>query len=280
MLRRLSVLILVSAVSLSGAAVNREMQELQRDVAQLQDLVKALQATVNEKLGALQAQVQTSAEAAGQANVAVAAVQRNLDQMARDQQNKLLPPMVALGTRMDGVSNGLGEMQRAVADLASLMSKLQTQIGDLSNAVKVSQITITTPPAPPPQAEEKPLPAATLFENAVGDFRAGKLEFALQEFTDYLKYYGDTPLAPDAQYYAGSIHQSQNDLESAVKDYDQLLTNYPDAKKAPDALFYKAKALYALGRNGEAADTVKDLRKRFPTHDLSKQALTMKPAAR
>ena len=81
MFRRLSVLILVSVLPLSAAAVNREMQELQRDVAQLQDLGKALQLSVNEKLAALQLQAQHSAEAAAQANSAVATVQRGLEQI-------------------------------------------------------------------------------------------------------------------------------------------------------------------------------------------------------
>ena len=85
MFRRLSVLILVAAVPLWAAAANREMQELQRDVAQLQDLVKSLQLTVNDKLSALQVQVQSSSEAANRANSAVAAVQRSLEQIMRDQ---------------------------------------------------------------------------------------------------------------------------------------------------------------------------------------------------
>jgi TolA-binding protein len=277
MLRRLSVLILVAAAPLSGAAAaNRDMQELQRDVAQLQDLVKALQSTVNEKLSALQVQVQGSAEAATQANSAVAAVQRSLEQMLKDQQTKLVPPMVAMSARMDGVSNGLGTMQQAVSDLAGLMAKLQTQISDLNNRVMVMQ----TPQPPPPQTVEKPtMPASNLFENADQDRRTGKLDLAVQEFANYLKWYADTPLASDAQYYIGSIHQSQNDLESAVKDFDLVVTNYPDAKKVPDALFYKGKALMLLGRTGEATDNFKELRKRFPTHDLAKQSSTIKPAA-
>jgi tol-pal system protein YbgF len=276
MLRRLSVLILVAAAPLSGAAaVDRSMQELQRDVAQLQDLVKTLQALVTEKFSALQVQVQSSSEAASQANAGVAAVQRSLEQMLREQQNKLVPPMVAMGARMDQVTNGLSTMQQAVTDLASLMAKLQTQIGDLNTVVR-----LLAPPLPPPAtAEQPPMPAAALFDSANGDFRTGKLDLALQGFTSYLKFYGDTPLAPDAQYYIGSIHQSLNDLESAVKDFDTLVNNYPDAKKVPDALFYKGKALILLGRTGEATDTFKDLRKRFPTNDLAKQSLTIRPAA-
>ena len=234
MFRRLSVLILVAAVPLWAAAANREMQELQRDVAQLQDLVKSLQLTVNDKLSALQVQVQSSSEAANRANSAVAAVQRSLEQILRDQENKLVPPMIAMGTRLDQVSTGVGTMQQAVTDLASLMTRLQTQIADLNNAVKVIQ----TPATPPPASVEKPsLPASDLFENADRDRRSGKLDLALQEFAEYMKWYGDTALASDAQYYIGWIHQSQNDLESAVKDFDAMVQNYPDAKKVPEALF-------------------------------------------
>ncbi|HTS31425.1 MAG TPA: tetratricopeptide repeat protein [Bryobacteraceae bacterium] len=279
MFRRLSVLILAASASLSGAAANREMQELQRDVAQLQDLVKALQSSINERFATLQTQVQGSSDAARQANAAVAAVQRSLDQLARDEQNKLVPPMVAMGTRMDQVSNGLSTVQQAVSDLAGLMAKLQTQLGDLNNAVKVA----LTPPTPPPQqqAADKPsLPAGTMFENANADYHSGKLVIALQEFQEYMKFYADTPLASEAQYYIGSIHQSQNDLEAAVKDYDLLISNYPDSKKLPDALFYKGKDLMLLGRTSEATDTFNDLRKRFPTSDQARQSRTIKPAGR
>ena len=126
MSRRLPILFLLAAMPLS--AVDRQIQELQRDVAQLQDLVKSLQTTVTDKLTALQSQVQISADAASQANAAVAAVQRNLDQAMRQQQDKLVPPMAAMGTRLDQVSTGMGTMQQAVSDLASMMAKLQTQI--------------------------------------------------------------------------------------------------------------------------------------------------------
>jgi TolA-binding protein len=277
MLRRLSVLILIAAAPLWGAATpNREIQELQRDVAQLQELVKTLQSTVNEKLSALDVKVQKSSEAASQANAAVAAVQHSLEEMLRDQQTKLVPPMVAMGARMDQVTTGMGTMQQAVSDLASLMTKLQTQIGDVEVLVKG----ITTPPLPPPAAVEKPsMPAADLFAGAERDRISGKLDLALQGYSQYLKWYGDTPLAADAQYYTGSIHGSMNDPESAVKDFDLVVTNYPDAKKVPDALFYKGKALMLLGRDAEANAAFKELRKRFPANDRAKQSLTIKPAA-
>jgi len=267
LLRRLFLWTLIVAAPVS-AAVSREMQELQRDVAQLQDLVKALQTSVNGQLANLQGQVKVSADAAGQANAAVAAVQRSLEQLLRDQEVKLVPPMAAMGTRMDQVSGALGTMQQAVSDLTVVMTKLQTQLSDLNMAVKAIQ-----PPAAAAPADAPPITAIELFKNADNDRRTGKLELAAQEFADYLKWYATTASAGDAQYYLGSIHYSQKNYESAVQDFDAVLKNYPDAQRAPEALFYKASSLTNLGRASEAGEVYKELRRRYPSHDLAKQSL-------
>lgn len=273
----LAAVIALQAAPLRAAdnAQTRQMQELQRDVAQLQELVKALQATVNEKLGGMQAEVQKSVETAAQAKSSVEAAQRSLENLLKEQESKLVPPMAALGSRMEQASTALTTMQQGMADLASSMTKLQTQVADLNQAVKVLQ----APPAAPP-SDGPGLPAADLFQNAEDDFHTGKLNLALQGYTQYLKWYSDTPLASEAQYRIGSIHQSQNDLEGALKDFDALLSTYPDSKKVPETLFYKGKVLMLLGRTAEANAAFRELRKRFPTSDVAKQAATIKPAGK
>jgi tol-pal system protein YbgF len=269
--RRLGVGILIAVLPLS-AAVSKEMQELQRDVALLQDLVKSLQLSVKEELAGLRAQVKTSADAAAQANAAVAAIQQSLAQMQKEQEQKLVLPMAGLGTRMDQTTGALNTMQQAVSDLASLMSKLQTQMSDMNAAVKV----LAAPPAqPPPPADGPTISATDLLKNAEGDRRGGKLDLATQEYSDYLKWYGTTASAGDAQYWLGSIHYSQGDYETAIKDFDAVLTNYPD-RKSPDALFYKGRCQLNLGKASDAAVTFQDLRKRYPGSDLAKQSLTVK----
>ena len=49
---------------------------------------------------------------------------------------------------MDQMSQDLHAVQQAVTDLTSLMSKLQAQLTDLNNAIKV----MSTPAPPPPGA--------------------------------------------------------------------------------------------------------------------------------
>jgi TolA-binding protein len=136
---------------------------------------------------------------------------------------------------------------------------------DLGNAVKV-----LATPAPPPPGSDKPA-AADLLASAESDRSGGKLELALQEYSDYLKWYGDTPTAHVAQFQIGMLHYALQDYEGAVAGFDALLQRFPASGKLPDALFYKRKSLQALGRPSEAAQACQELRKRFPTNDLAKQ---------
>ena len=100
----------------------------------------------------------------------------------------------------------------------------------------------------------------------------GKLDLALQEFSDYLKWYGSTDLAPNAQYYIAYIHSSQGDYDDAVKEFDMVLEKYPDNNKTPDSLYNKGLALTKMGRRTDGAQEYRELIQRFPSNDLSKRA--------
>jgi len=283
MLRRF--LILALAVSPPGAfAVSKEIQELQRDVAQLQDMVRTLQRSQDEKFAALQVLVQQALNSSNDANRAVAVIQNGFQQNLREQQEKVVAPVVSLGTRMDQMSNDLRTVSQAVTDLTGLISKLQAQLNDLSQAMKAMQAPQVPPPgstaaptgstAPPTggAAEAPPMPASALYDNANRDRMGGKLDLAASEYADYLKFYGNTELAPNAQYYIAWIHASQGDYESAVREYDVVLERYPDNNKTADAMFGKGQALFKLGRKTEGGREFQDLMKRFPRSDLAPRA--------
>lgn len=277
MFPRLCVWILVASPTLALAA-SKEIQELQRDVAQLQQQVRDLQRSQDEKFAALQVLVQQAVDNASKANTAVAVIQSGFQQNIRDTETKVVTPVVGLASRMDQVSNDLRTVEQAVSDLTGLISKLQAQLTDLGNAVKVLA---TPPPAPPPPttsggalaAPETPTISATdLYSNARRDMSGGKLDLALQEFSDYLKWYGNTDLAPNAQFYIGSIHSSQGDYDHAVAEFDMVLEKYPDNNKTPDALYNKGLALTKMGRRTDGAQEFLELIQRFPSNDLAKRA--------
>jgi len=284
MYRRLGVLILALSPCLSFAA-SKEIQELQRDVALLQDQVKQLQQSQDKQLTAITVLVQQAIDAASKANTQAAVIQGGLQQNLQDMQSKVVPPVVGLGSRIDSMGNDFRTLQQAVSDLTNSMQKVQAQLTDLTNMVKVLQAPPAAPPAPannptggPVQGAAAPCtegPAATdLFSNARRDQTSGKLDLALDEYAEYLRCFGNTDLAPSAQYYIGSIHYSQNDYATAVKDFDLVLEKYSDNDRTPLALYYKGQSLAKMSRRTDAASEYKDLINRFPTHSLAAQACT------
>jgi len=279
MFPRLCVWVLMASPTLAFAA-SKEILELQRDIVQLQQQVRDLQRSQDEKFAALQVLVQQAVDNASKANTAVAVIQSGFQQNIRDTESKVVAPVVGLSSRMDQVSNDLRTVQQAVSDVTGLMSKLQAQLTDLGNSVKVMQ----APPPPPPvqstpggaaaaAAPETPAISATdLYSNARRDMSGGKLDLALQEFSDYLKWYVSTDLAPNAQYYIAYIHSSQGDYDHAVQEFDMVLEKYPDNNKTADSLYNKGLALTKMGRRTDGAQEYRELIQRFPSNDLSKRA--------
>src|SRR5579871_1855673 len=262
MFRRFWVYGVVAAAVLTlspsrSSGASKEILELQRDVATLQDMVKAMQRTQDEKFSALQVLVQQSVNSANEASRAVAVIQSNMQQSLRDQESKVVTPVVGLSSRMDQMSTDMRTVQQAVSDLTNMISGLKSQLTDLNNAVKL----INTPPAAPPPtgdttgggvpprgSEAPPISSKDLYDNANRDRMGGKFDLALQEYADYLKWYGNTDLAPNAQYYIASIHASQGDYENAIREYDIVIEKMPDNNKIGDAMFGKGQALMKVGR--------------------------------
>lgn len=274
MYRRLCVSLLL-LLPAAGFGASREIQELQRDLGLLQQAVQQMQRSQDEKLAALTELVRQSLDASNRANTAVAVIESHLRQNLRDQEKNVVGPVVGVSTKIDQMASEFRGLQQSMSDLTTTMNKLQAQITDLANAVKVMQ----TPPPPPPSGSSPqaaggapPMPATDLYNNAMRDRSGGKVELAVQGFTDYLKYYGNTELAPNAQYYIADIHYSQGDLETALKEFDTVLEKYEDNNKTADALYMKGMTLVKMGRRTDGATEFKELIKRFPNNDLAKKA--------
>lgn len=247
----------------------RNIQELQRDVAQLQDMVRNLQQSQNEKMAALTVMVQQALDASNKANTSVAVLDNSIRQTLREQ----AAPVAGVGAKVDQMSTEFQALRESIADVSSRMSKMQAQMVDINNAVR----TINAPAAPPPgdgagAAGLPPAPAETLYANAQRDRLGGKPELALQGFSDYLKYYPTTDLAPNAQYYIAEIHFSQGDFDSALKEFDMVLEKYPDNNKTADAIFMKGQTLVKMGRRTQGGQEFQALINRFPGSDLAKRA--------
>jgi TolA-binding protein len=286
MIRRLCVLVLIVSPVFALAA-SKEIQELQRDVAILQDLVKQIQQSQDKQFAALGEMVRQSLDAANRANTAVAVIQSGFQQSGNQLKSDVVGPVVGLSTRMDQVTNSVSTLQQAVSDLTSSLNRIQAQLTDIGNAIKVLQ----TPPPPPPPGQTTapgggasasdgassvpPVNATDLYNSAQTDRQSGKLDFALQEYASYLKYFSNTNFAPYAQYYIGWIHYSQKNYDAAAADFDTVLEKYPDTPTiSAQSLLYKGKSLVELGKRTAAIGEFNDVIRKYPGSDSAIQACT------
>ncbi|MGA2735899.1 MAG: tetratricopeptide repeat protein [Bryobacteraceae bacterium] len=265
-------------------AANKDMLELQRDLSQLAEKVDTLQRNQDEKFSAIRELVQQALNSANETNKSLTLLQDKLLQTFKDQQKSVVDPVVGVGAKLDQMTTDVSALRESVADVSSQMGKLQQQMIDIGNAVR----TIQAPPAAPPAAVQPgpggasaapsggvpPVPAATLYQNANRDRNGGKDDLALQEYSDYLTYYGDSMLAPNAQYFIAEIHAKQNNLDQALAEFDMVLEKYPDNNKTPDALYMKGATLVKMGKRTQGKQEFCELVKRFPSNDLAGRART------
>ncbi len=276
---------LLLAVPAIAPGASKEIMELQRDVALLQQQIKDLQRTQDEKFAAVTELARQSIDAANHANTSVAVIASTIEKNLRDQTDKVATPVVGLSTRLNEMGGDLRTLSQAVTDLTALLNRMQAQLTDVSNAIKVIQQPPVAPPAQPgqasaaPSSDLPPMSAETMYNAARQDYVGGKYDLASQEFADYLKYYGTTSFAPNAQFYIAMIHFVQGKYDTAVMEFDMVLERYPDNNKTPDALLYKGRALVKMpGHKTEGADEFMEVIRRFPKSDQSVQACTERKA--
>lgn len=302
MFRRFAVYALFAAVALSflpkrAPAASKEIMELQRDVAGLQEQLRLLKESQDKQLAALTVLVQQALETSKSSTTGVAVIQNNLSQSLKEMETKVQAPVAGMSARLDGMDQDMRTVQQSLGDLNASVNKLQQQLTDLQHAVAILATPAPPPPGggaannPPPggttvpgiapaasAAPEPCAPASQLYPDGNSDRTAGKYDLALKEYADYLRCYGNLPLAPTAQFYIGTIHSAQGDNEAAVQDFDAVLEKYPDNSKTADAMYLKGLALVKLGRRTDGADEFAELIKRYPKNDLAVKACDQRKA--
>lgn len=269
----------LAPMALFGA--NKETIQIQRDVGLLQEDVKALQRSMDEKLATLRTLVEQTLAAAGKSGTSVAVLESGIRDRMAEQQKMLTGPVVNMGAKIDQVATDFQSLRESIADLSERMNKMQTQIVDLNNTVKV----LSAPPAPPPSSgltgSATPpvgMSAKGVYDSASKDLSGGNLDLALQGFQEYLRYYGTTDLAPGAQFNIGQIHYNRNEFAPALAAFDAVLEKFPENSKTADATYMKGMAMLKSGQRNEAAREFLNVINNYPTSEVAAKAKTQRKA--
>ncbi len=270
-------LIGLSFIPVCSFGASKEIVELQRDLATLQDQVRTLQTSTTEKLTALTVLLQQTLDASNAANRAVAVLDSRMNERFEREMGKVGQPIAGVGARMDQMGNDFAGMRDALTDVVSRLGKLDQKLTEINNTVKTMQ----APPPPPPGGLSGPtgaggaaIPPDTLYDNATRDRMGGKTDLALKEFNDYVQLYSDTDKAASAQYWIGAIYWDQGDYQNAVKSFDEVLERYPSGNKTADAMYMKGQALVKLGQKTDGAKEFRSIISKFPNSEVKDKACT------
>jgi tol-pal system protein YbgF len=294
---RIRHIVIFSAAVLAGAlagslvgprpaeAVARELILLQQDVTTLLTGQKDL----SDKLTQHDAVIKTLV---GQSNDNVnklSATMGSLQKSVQDVQANSGARLDTMSTQVQGLSDNLEEIK-------SRLAKLNQQLVDLQNTVQSLDAKISGGAAPgpatglatPTSSTGSPRPAGsspgssalppgapsadTLYSNGLRDITSGKYDLARSEFEDYLKFYSDTDLASNAQFYLGEIFYKQKQYADAVAAYEKVLTNYPKSFKLGPARLRKGMALIELGQKTAGVRELREVVKRYPGSDEDRLA--------
>jgi len=260
------ILTLLLASLPASAGTKEQLIQLQTQVQALQDQMARMQQSFDERMGVMRNLVEQSTDSVNKMGTSVTGLQNNLQQ-----QN------TAAGTKVDQVSTQVQSLQDAVDELKGRLAKVSKQLDDLQAAQQNLNAAPATGAAPagaapnqPPQAQAPPPEA--LYNNGLRDYNAAHYDLAQQEFADYLKYYANTDLAGNAQFYIADMQFRQGNYQQAVKEYDKVLDQYPGGNKSAAAELKKGYALLELGQRDAGVKELRALIGRYPRSNEAAQA--------
>ena len=135
------------ALSPFAFSASKEIQELQRDVAMLQDQVNKMQKEFGDRLVTTQTLFQTTLDAVNRTNNLVNVMENKFNEAMKQQQQSVSAPVASVGQKLDQMSEDFRAVRESVLDMNTRMGKLDAKMADLQNLIN----TIQRPPAAPPQ---------------------------------------------------------------------------------------------------------------------------------
>ena len=279
-----------------AGAVAREIIELQTGVTQLLQGQQNMQTEITQNAAVQRTLIEQSIDTVNKLNSSMSAVQKTTQDFS-----------AASGARLDTMGTQVQGLSDNVADLQARLGKLDQKLTDIQNTLQNVDSKLASPapaggsappPAPPsgantpggappaampgsvpggpgaslPPTGAPPASADVLYSNALRDINGKHYDLATQEFQDYLKYYGDTDLASNAQFYLGEIAFMQNQFQTALDAYNKVIENYPKSFKTASARMRKGFCLAELGQKASAVRELRAVVRLYPGTEEARRA--------
>jgi tol-pal system protein YbgF len=257
-------LIIVLSVAMLASSpafgVNKETLQMMQQLDTLQQMVQNLQKTVDSQTAILRTLIE-------QANDKINAMGSTVQDLRKASEKD----SASYNARLDSMTAQIQELSSSLDEAKARMAKLSDQVAQTQTIIQ----TLNTPPPAPadgtnPAGGTDPAKASvpdpdTLYKSGLSAYNGGQYQLAVQSFQDYLKYYGDTDLASNAQFYIGDCYYNQKNYSQAVEEYNKCLERYPNGNKLPAAQLKKGYALLDLNQKSAGIRELRSLLTRYPT---------------
>ncbi len=254
-----AALVLLATVTPASAA-NRDIVQLQTQVDQLQQSMTQMKQSFDERMGVMKSMMEQNTVIANKVSAAIDNLQSSLNRQQTDragQVDQISGQIQALNDTMDELKVRLAKLSKQFEEMQAAQQSMAAQQTEAQQ--KAQQMAA----APPPDV---------LYNNALRDYNGGKNDLATQEFGDYVKYYPDTDLAGNADFYLAEIEFKAGDYQKAIANYDLVVQNFPSGNKAAAAQLKKGFALLELGRKDDGEQELKRVIQRYPRTNEAVQA--------
>lgn len=245
-------------------AVDREVIQLLQMVTQLSQSHQALQMAVTQNAAIEKTLIEQALDSTKQLTLTMGSMQKSI----QDTQANSGARLDTMSTQVQGVSDNLQE-------LLARMGKINQQLTDTQTTIQGIDAKLASGTLPPPTTGALGMPAPSadlLYSNGLRDLNGRKYDLAAQEFQDYLKYYAETDLASNAQFYIGEIAFAQEQYPQAMEAYTKVLENYPKSFKLAPARLKKALALIQVGEKTTAIRELRNVVRLYPGTEEERRA--------
>jgi tol-pal system protein YbgF len=220
---------------------NRDILQLQKDMIDVQQMVKQLQNTVDRDNGLI----------------------KSLMEKMADQVNTLTGSMQKISQTVDGLKTQddastrelrtvLTNMNSTVKELEESVASARTQINSIAR--EVTTLKTTSEPLAGPD---------DLWRTANVDYNVGNWDLAVSGLQEFLSKYPNDPRAAEAQLRIGDALYAQKKYDLAITQYDIVLQKYPESDTTKSALLKKGLA-QAETKQPQATNTLNEVVKKFP----------------
>ena len=277
-----AVAALVGVLLWSSPAVAQKQRDIliqvQRDVTTLQQQLRDLQQSVDRNSAVLKTLIEQAVDAVNHMGTVIDGLEQSVQQAqarTNTRVDSLVVQVQSLRDTVDEVGARLGRISQQLAETQGVMRSVDARLATTPPPAPVEGLggpgAAATPPTGAPAQTSVPS-AQSLYDTALRDFIAGNYDLSQQQFNDYLRYYGRTELAGNAQFYLGEVQYRQHNYQSAIENYNRVFTQYSNSNKIPAALLKKGYALLELKQQAEGVRVLRRLLEKYPRSDQAPMA--------